>query len=33
VLQKLAEIRGWSPEEAETEFLATFDALMAGRAA
>jgi len=27
------KLRYWSPEEAETEFLATFDALMAGRAA
>lgn len=26
-------LRYWSPEEAETEFLATFEALMAGRAA
>ncbi|PTV72329.1 hypothetical protein DBL06_21300 [Agrobacterium pusense] len=26
-------LRYWSPEEAELEFLATFDALMAGRAA
>ena len=27
------KLRYWSPEEAELEFLATFDALMAGRAA